>query len=240
MQLTSIKDIFAYTGASDPGDCSLHLLCLGPLGPYHPLRICNKKTKKRVFPFFFLLQRDGTRIKLHRWKQQTSWMDQISTSTRVVVVTTTAGGAGSVTTPRAASRKGKGAADGTVMRCFNCGCLQTPLWRRGPTGEQLCNACGIYYKNHRTHRPMPVKVKTSILSKKSQFKAQRNKGLPSTGAATKQSKRPIVKKELIHKVSLDLLDVLSHGVPMQDGPQIMAAARVLCLMSSRPQHVATA
>lgn len=166
-----------------------------------------------------------------------NWMEGFSPKQTVLVVTTSAGGAGSGTAPRVLSRKSK-SADGGVMRCFNCGCLQTPLWRRGPTGEQLCNACGIYYKNHRTHRPMPVKMKHSLLSKKSQFKAQRTKsGLPQAESKAKRT----VKKEHIHTVSLDLLDVLAHGVPMQDGPQIMAAARVLCLMSSRPQqHIATA
>jgi len=163
-------------------------------------------------------------------------MEGLSPDKTVLVVATAAGGADKVTTPRVFSRKSKGA-DGSVMRCYNCGCLQTPLWRRGPSGEQLCNACGIYYKNHRTHRPMPVKMKHSILSKKSQFKAQRNKSLSSHTQSKQAKSRTSVKKEQrFHTVSMDLLDVLVHGVPMQDGPQIMAAARVLCLMS-RPQHV---
>lgn len=155
--------------------------------------------------------------------------------TVLVVGQTAAGGAGIAPQPKVFTRKSKGA-DGGIMKCVNCGCLQTPLWRRGPSGEQLCNACGIYFKNHRTHRPMPVKMKHPIMSKKSQFKAQRNK--PMNAHPNKQTKRPTVKKECIHAVSLDLLDVLAHGVPMHDGQQILAAARVLCLMS-RPQQVAT-
>ncbi|KAH8927472.1 hypothetical protein BT69DRAFT_786938 [Atractiella rhizophila] len=38
-------------------------------------------------------------------------------------------------------------------QCSNCGAYQTPLWRRGNNEELLCNACGLYLKLHKTHRP---------------------------------------------------------------------------------------
>ncbi|WAQ88336.1 hypothetical protein PtA15_9A463 [Puccinia triticina] len=41
--------------------------------------------------------------------------------------------------------------DGPI--CFNCRGTQTPLWRRGPNDELLCNACGVFYKVHKKHRP---------------------------------------------------------------------------------------
>ncbi|KAH9448209.1 hypothetical protein H4Q26_009036 [Puccinia striiformis f. sp. tritici PST-130] len=37
--------------------------------------------------------------------------------------------------------------------CVNCRGTQTPLWRRGPSDELLCNACGVFYKVHKKHRP---------------------------------------------------------------------------------------
>lgn len=161
----------------------------------------------------------------------------------VLVVATASGGAPTTATasgskPEATqptkviSRKGKsGSADGAVMKCVNCGCLQTPLWRRGPTGEQLCNACGIYFKNHGTHRPMP-KQKHSSQSKKSQFKAQRNKVSQSTTIVKTKMRSPKkLPQTITHTVSLDVLDVLSHGISMHDGQQVLAAAKVLCLMS---------
>ncbi|ORX80292.1 glucocorticoid receptor-like (DNA-binding domain) [Basidiobolus meristosporus CBS 931.73] len=32
--------------------------------------------------------------------------------------------------------------------CVICGTTTTPLWRRSPEGEAICNACGLYQKSH--------------------------------------------------------------------------------------------
>jgi GATA-binding protein, other eukaryote len=37
--------------------------------------------------------------------------------------------------------------------CANCGTTTTPLWRRAPNGETICNACGLYLKACNTVRP---------------------------------------------------------------------------------------
>jgi len=37
--------------------------------------------------------------------------------------------------------------------CANCGTTTTPLWRRAPNGETICNACGLYLKARNTVRP---------------------------------------------------------------------------------------
>ncbi|KAI9295142.1 hypothetical protein K502DRAFT_365262 [Neoconidiobolus thromboides FSU 785] len=41
--------------------------------------------------------------------------------------------------------------------CFNCHATSTPLWRRTPDNQRLCNACGLYYKLHQKHRPIDLK-----------------------------------------------------------------------------------
>ncbi|KAI8346287.1 hypothetical protein B0O80DRAFT_373889, partial [Mortierella sp. GBAus27b] len=41
--------------------------------------------------------------------------------------------------------------------CTNCKTTLTPLWRKDDAGEILCNACGLYYKLHRVHRPISLK-----------------------------------------------------------------------------------
>ncbi|KAJ2704832.1 Vacuolar protein-sorting-associated protein 33 [Coemansia sp. IMI 203386] len=42
--------------------------------------------------------------------------------------------------------------------CENCGVTSTPLWRRSADDTMLCNACGLYYKLHNTHRPKSLRA----------------------------------------------------------------------------------
>ncbi|KAH7395196.1 hypothetical protein DE146DRAFT_99649 [Phaeosphaeria sp. MPI-PUGE-AT-0046c] len=48
--------------------------------------------------------------------------------------------------------------------CSNCKTTQTPLWRRSPTGETICNACGLYLKARNQHRPVNLKRNTNSQS----------------------------------------------------------------------------
>eukprot|EP00891_Asterochloris_glomerata_P007391 jgi/Astpho2/7391/Aster-01980 len=46
--------------------------------------------------------------------------------------------------------------------CAHCGCTSTPLWRRDrATGLTMCNACGIYYKQHGRQRPAELAAATA-------------------------------------------------------------------------------
>ncbi|KAF9930191.1 putative electron transfer flavoprotein subunit [Linnemannia zychae] len=45
------------------------------------------------------------------------------------------------------------------QECYNCGVTKTPLWRRTADRlHSLCNACGLYYKQYKTNRPLVAKA----------------------------------------------------------------------------------
>ncbi|CAG8486078.1 10382_t:CDS:2 [Acaulospora colombiana] len=49
--------------------------------------------------------------------------------------------------PRSCKADGHGV---SATVCANCSTTTTPLWRRAPTGETICNACGLYLKARNT------------------------------------------------------------------------------------------
>lgn len=77
---------------------------------------------------------------------------------------------------RYGSNNGRGHGnDGEEIMCANCHTKTTPLWRRNPEGQPLCNACGLFLKLHGVVRPLSLK--TDVIKKR-----QRNGG-------SKKSKR---------------------------------------------------
>lgn len=69
---------------------------------------------------------------------------------------------------------GGGQGDGSQpTTCTNCFTQTTPLWRRNPEGQPLCNACGLFLKLHGVVRPLSLK--TDVIKK-------RNRGSGGTGA----------------------------------------------------------
>ncbi|KAK4516972.1 Serine/threonine-protein kinase env7 [Mucor velutinosus] len=49
-------------------------------------------------------------------------------------------------------------------QCHNCSTRTTPLWRRDPSGNPLCNACGLFLKLHGVVRPLSLK--TDVIKKR--------------------------------------------------------------------------
>ncbi|KAI1178892.1 hypothetical protein F4777DRAFT_39717 [Nemania sp. FL0916] len=71
----------------------------------------------------------------------------------------------------------------TPTTCTNCCTQTTPLWRRNPEGQPLCNACGLFLKLHGVVRPLSLK--TDVIKK-------RNRGsgasLPVGSSSTRSKK----------------------------------------------------
>ncbi|KAI1317182.1 putative electron transfer flavoprotein subunit [Mortierella claussenii] len=82
------------------------------------------------------------------------------------------------------------------QECHNCGVTKTPLWRRTQDRKHsLCNACGLYFKQYKTNRPIagpgrpPIEslwlqqVDTTSVSSSSQQEQQQTKRRKISDAA---------------------------------------------------------
>ncbi|CAO3661101.1 unnamed protein product [Rhizopus stolonifer] len=58
------------------------------------------------------------------------------------------------------SSSSAGSSRSNSTECSNCGTTTTPLWRRNPEGNTLCNACGLFLKLHGVVRPLSLKTDT--------------------------------------------------------------------------------
>ncbi|KAJ5612095.1 hypothetical protein N7510_005289 [Penicillium lagena] len=62
-----------------------------------------------------------------------------------------------------------GDANAGPTTCTNCFTQTTPLWRRNPEGQPLCNACGLFLKLHGVVRPLSLK--TDVIKKRNRNSA---------------------------------------------------------------------
>ncbi|KAJ1300531.1 hypothetical protein OPQ81_005341 [Rhizoctonia solani] len=101
-------------------------------------------------------------------------------------------------TSKDGSGGGGGDDDSAPTVCTNCQTTTTPLWRRDPEGNPLCNACGLFYKLHGVTRPMSLK--TDVIKKRNRASGGPNSGsrkptlpssTPSQASSHSTTGRPI-------------------------------------------------
>jgi GATA-binding protein len=105
-------------------------------------------------------------------------------------------GSGSSTPPAPTQRASTStAASGSTMSCTNCHTQTTPLWRRNPEGQPLCNACGLFLKLHGVVRPLSLK--TDVIKKRNrgggseeQSKPRRQAGSSRRGSMVAERNNP--------------------------------------------------
>lgn len=100
-----------------------------------------------------------------------------------------------------------GTESGAPTTCTNCFTQTTPLWRRNPEGQPLCNACGLFLKLHGVVRPLSLK--TDVIKK-------RNRGTgsqpPTNSSATaNRVKKPSRKNSVVQALASNLAPAKSSA-----------------------------
>ncbi|KAG5731459.1 PH and SEC7 domain-containing protein C11E3.11c [Termitomyces sp. T112] len=86
----------------------------------------------------------------------------------------------SSSTPDIASAEKGTSEEGEQLQtsCTNCQTTNTPLWRRDPEGQPLCNACGLFFKLHGVVRPLSLK--TDVIKKRNRASGTQNNSRKSS------------------------------------------------------------
>lgn len=97
-----------------------------------------------------------------------------------------------------------------TTKCTNCRTTNTPLWRRNPQGNPLCNACGLFLKLHGTVRPLSLK--TDIIKKRNRSGSQKDTSLERRNS--KGQRRS--KKQQQDNESISSSSSSTHFLPEED------------------------
>jgi len=85
-------------------------------------------------------------------------------------------------------RGGSNSAVPADIKCSNCLTTKTPLWRRNPEGEPLCNACGLFLKLHGETRPL--RLKSDVIKKRNRSSTKAKRQIDNTKASTPVNPMP--------------------------------------------------
>ena len=85
---------------------------------------------------------------------------------------------------------------GAPTTCTNCFTQTTPLWRRNPEGQPLCNACGLFLKLHGVVRPLSLK--TDVIKKRNRGSGHQLPVGTSTRSAKKNSRKNSINQAAVN------------------------------------------
>lgn len=104
---------------------------------------------------------------------------------------------------------------GVPTTCTNCFTQTTPLWRRNPEGQPLCNACGLFLKLHGVVRPLSLK--TDVIKKRNRGSG----GSMPVGAASTRSKKGSSRKNSVQQqnsLTSPTTSVRAQGLAESESP----------------------
>ncbi|KAG2237192.1 hypothetical protein INT48_006596 [Thamnidium elegans] len=102
-----------------------------------------------------------------------------------------------------------------TTKCTNCRTTNTPLWRRNPQGQPLCNACGLFLKLHGTVRPLSLK--TDVIKKRNRSGSQKD---TSTDVHDKVIRRKRRQQKKHHDTESISSSSSSTNIPEEDEDEI--------------------
>ncbi|KAJ5110239.1 Nitrogen regulatory protein nrfA [Penicillium argentinense] len=95
--------------------------------------------------------------------------------------------------------------------CTNCFTQTTPLWRRNPEGQPLCNACGLFLKLHGVVRPLSLK--TDVIKKRNRSSAN------SLAVGASRSSKKSSRKNSVQQASASAAIVAASRSPSNNAPE---------------------
>jgi GATA-binding protein len=103
--------------------------------------------------------------------------------------------------------------------CTNCFTQTTPLWRRNPEGQPLCNACGLFLKLHGVVRPLSLK--TDVIKKRNRSSAN------SLAVGTSRSSKKSSRKNSMQQVPSSLVAARTPNGNSSESPPAMAGSSTM-------------
>ncbi|AGO10988.1 AaceriAFR513Cp [[Ashbya] aceris (nom. inval.)] len=91
--------------------------------------------------------------------------------------------------PEEGREEAAGAGGKPDTKCSNCMTKTTPLWRRGPQGDPLCNACGLFLKLHGVVRPLSLK--TDVIKKRQRGSNRNTQAAGKTSSESPAKEAPV-------------------------------------------------